>query len=425
MNVLIIALKDLKIAFRDRSALAMMLLAPFALTLAMGFAFGAFSEGGTVTLTNIPLQIVNNDEGDFGSRLVELFNSEELGDLLAPLVSESAQEARSAVDNDQAAAAVIIPPGFSESIMPSTVPTGFQSNRAADRHSSEIEVYANPTRPISVGVIRSVIDRFINIFWTGSAAGEITVAQMLRQGFLLPDQAQTVGLQIGMDSGQAAAQAAAQNSLINLAVEQSSPESQSGYDWKGYLVPSMAILFLMFTVAAGGRSILVERQAGTLPRLLISPSRTVNIIGGKALGIFFIGLAQMVILLAANSLLFRMAWSDIFALILLTIALVMAASGWGVLLAALSRTPAQASNAGTVIALVFAASSGNFVARENLPEWLRNASYISPNAWGLEGYSRLAAGGTLPEIAIQISALLLMAFLLLGVASIAFRRQYQ
>jgi ABC-2 type transport system permease protein len=423
MNVLIIAFKDLKIAFRDRSALIMMLLAPFALTLAMGFAFGAFSGGGTVTLKNIPVQIVNNDEGEFGSRLVELFNSEELGDLLAPQISENAQNARIAVDNDQAAATVIIPAGFSESIMPSTVLTSFQTNGAADRRTSIIEVYANPTRPVSVGVIRSVIDRFINIFSTGAAGGEVTITQLLQQGIIPMEQAQEVGIQIGMASGQAAAEAAGQNRLITLAVEESA--SQPGYDWKGYLVPSMAILFLMFTVAAGGRSILAERQAGTLPRLLVSPSRTANIIGGKAVGIFFTGLAQMVILLAANSLLFRMAWNDLLALIFLTITLVMAASGWGVLLAALSRTPAQASNAGMVIALVFGASSGNFVARENLPEWLRNASYVSPNAWGLEGYSRLASGGTLPDITLNLAALLFMAFILFGVASLAFRRQYQ
>jgi ABC-2 type transport system permease protein len=421
MNFLIIALKDLKIAFRDRSALIMMLLAPFTLTMAMGFAFGAFSEGGTVRLSNIPLQIVNNDEGEFGSRLVELFYSEELGDLLSPVTSESVYDARIAVDNDQAAAAVIIPAGFSESIMPSAFP----GDGAVDRRTSIIEVYANPTRPVSVGVIRSIIERFINIFSTGAAGGEVTVAQLLQQGIIPPEQANTAGIQIGMASGQSAAENAVQNRLITLAVEESALPSQSGYDWKGYLVPSMAILFLMFTVAAGGRSILAERQGGTLHRLLVSPSRAINIIGGKALGIFFTGLAQMVILLAANSLLFRMAWDDLFALFLLTIALVLAASGWGVLLAAFSRTPAQASNAGTVIALVFAASSGNFVARENLPEWLRNASYISPNAWGLEGYSRLAAGGTLPAITFHIAALLIMAVILFWVASLALQRQYK
>jgi ABC-2 type transport system permease protein len=419
MIILIIALKDLKIAFRDRSALIMMLLAPFALTLAMGFAFGAFSEGGTVSLSNIPLVIINYDEGEFGTRLMDLFNSEELGDLLAPVTSESAQDARNAVDNDQAAAAVIIPAGFSESILPSA----FLGDEAAGRQVSRIEVYANPTRPVSVGVIRSVIERFINIFSTGAAGGEVTVTQLLQQGIIPPEQAHTAGIQIGMASGQAAAEFTAQNRLITLSVEESA--SQSGYDWKGYLAPSMAVLFLMFTVAAGGRSILAERQGGTLSRLLVSPSRVVNIIGGKALGIFFIGLAQMAILLTANSLLLRMAWDDLVALFLLTIALVTAASGWGVLLAAISRTPAQASNTGTVIALVFAAASGNFVARENLPEWLRNASYISPNAWGLEGYSSLASGGTLHEITFHIAALLVMAFILFWVASLAFRRQFQ
>ena len=41
----LIALKDLKLSFRDRTALMLMLLAPFALTLGMGAVTGRFSGG--------------------------------------------------------------------------------------------------------------------------------------------------------------------------------------------------------------------------------------------------------------------------------------------------------------------------------------------------------------------------------------------
>lgn len=403
----------------------MMLVTPFALTLAMGFAFGGFGGGGTVTLSDIPVQIVNQDQGQLGARLVELFGSEELDSLILLQRANSELEARQAVDQDQAAAAVIIPPRFSESILPSALQHPDErtdSNR--ERRSAVIELYANPTRPVSVSVVRSIIDRFTNIFATGSVGGQVVVSQLLQHRIITPEQAQTAGAQIGLETGQAAAETTAENSLISLAVQTSSGQSQSGYDWRGHLVPSMAVLFLMFTVASGGRSILAERQGGTLPRLLTSPNRPVQIIGGKAAGIFLIGLSQMAILLLLNSLLFRMAWEDLLGLVLLTIVLVTAASGWGVLLAAYARTPAQASNAGTIIALVFAASAGNFVARQDLPEWLRNASLISPNAWGLEGYSILASGGTLSDLSTHLAALLLMAVVLFGVSSLAFRRQF-
>ncbi|MCK7526881.1 MAG: ABC transporter permease [Ignavibacteriales bacterium] len=50
-----------------------------------------------------------------------------------------------------------------------------------------------------------------------------------------------------------------------------------------YMAPGMALMFLMYTVSYGGRSILAERAQGTLPRLLVSPTSTAQMLGGKVL----------------------------------------------------------------------------------------------------------------------------------------------
>jgi len=42
-KLFLIGLKDLKLTFRDRAALVFMLLAPFLLTIGMGFVTGRFS----------------------------------------------------------------------------------------------------------------------------------------------------------------------------------------------------------------------------------------------------------------------------------------------------------------------------------------------------------------------------------------------
>ena len=44
-KLFLIAFKDFKLIFRDRAALILMLLAPFALTIGMGFVTGRFSGG--------------------------------------------------------------------------------------------------------------------------------------------------------------------------------------------------------------------------------------------------------------------------------------------------------------------------------------------------------------------------------------------
>jgi ABC-2 type transport system permease protein len=184
-------------------------------------------------------------------------------------------------------------------------------------------------------------------------------------------------------------------------------------------------MFLMFTVTTGGRSILAERQWGTLPRLLITPSTSSQVIGGKAAGIFLTGISQMTILIAAGFLLFRIQWGDWLAVASVVLALVLAATGWGMVLAAFARNAGEAGAAGNALALVFAAAAGNFIPRMNMPDWLQKASLITPNAWGLDAFALISAGRGLPEIAPYILGLLVMAAVLFTVSAVMFRRQYR
>ncbi len=406
-----IAWKDLLTMFRDPSALILLLATPFALTLAIAFAFGGLTGGGggDTGLADIPVVIVNHDTGALGAYLVQTFESEQLADLLAPTVGEDEAEARVAVDADQAAAVVVIPAGFSEHVMSAAAP-GLEQ--------SVIEVYANPTRPISVGIIRSIVDNFVGAVAAGSTAGQVTVSQLLTNGLISPQQATELGQEIGQRAGEAA-----DSHLIVL--ESETVEGEQGFNWLTYMSPSMAVLFLMFTVTAGGRSVLDERDEGTLPRMLTTPTSAIQVIGGKALGIYAKGLVQLAILMAAGRLLFGVSWGAPSAVAPLALALVGAATGWGMLLAAYARTPGQANSVGTALTLTFAAVAGNFMPRQVLPDWLKTVSYVSPNAWGMEAFIDLTAGGTLADVVMPIAALVLMAAILLGASVLAFRRQYR
>jgi ABC-2 type transport system permease protein len=73
-KLLLIGIKDLKLMFRDRAALIFMLLAPFLLTIGMGFATGRFS-GSSSGLSDIPVIIVNLDHEQLGNVLADTFSS--------------------------------------------------------------------------------------------------------------------------------------------------------------------------------------------------------------------------------------------------------------------------------------------------------------------------------------------------------------
>src|SRR5215207_10593418 len=114
-KLFLIGLKDLKLVFRDRAALTFMLLAPFLLTIGMGFVTGRFS-GSSSGLSDIPVIIVDLDNEQLGGALADVFSSEDLADLMEPTASSNPEAARRLIDKDQAAAAVIIPKGFTRSV---------------------------------------------------------------------------------------------------------------------------------------------------------------------------------------------------------------------------------------------------------------------------------------------------------------------
>jgi ABC-2 type transport system permease protein len=57
-----------------------------------------------------------------------------------------------------------------------------------------------------------------------------------------------------------------------------------------------------------------------------------------------------------------------------------------------------------------------------MPPLVQTLSKITPNAWGLDGFTTLALGGTLSSLMEPIMALLIMGTLLFGIAVALFSR---
>ncbi len=288
-KLFLIGFKDLKIAFRDKAALILMLLAPFLLTLGLGVVTGRFSGGSSSGISHIPVVLVNQDGKQLGNALVDAFQSKDLDELVDPSLSNDTTSAFSLVDENKAVAAIVIPAGFTESVIP---PQGQTSPGAA----VQLELYTNPTTPTSVGVIKTILDEFISQVEVGRVGGEVTVTQLVSSGRLQAQQAQAIGLTAGISQ----ANEAGQSQSITLNNVTTSGEAVK-FDVLALLAPSMALMFLMYTVSHGGRTLLTERNQGTLPRLLVSPTMPVQVLGGKMIGIFLTGVAQMLILILGTT----------------------------------------------------------------------------------------------------------------------------
>ena len=415
LKLFLIGLKDLKLVFRDRAALTFMLLAPFLLTIGMGFVTGRFS-GSSSGISDIPVVIVNLDQEQLGDALADVFSSEELADLMEPTASRFAdpEAARRLINENQAAAAVIIPEGFTRSIIPAEGTT-FNANYVQPE-PVKIEVYTNPSRPTSAGVVKAIVDEFVSRVEEGRTSGMTSILQLAAGGFITSANAETESRDLFQNVDET------ESTAITLKTNTQGAEAVE-FDILAYMAPGMALLFLMYTVSYGGRSILAERSQGTLPRLLVSPTSTTQVLGGKVLGIFFTGVAQVGILILASSIFFGVKWGNTFGLAVLILAAVFGATGWGVLITALARTPAQVGSIGSALMLIFGILGGSFINLEQMPPLVQTLSKITPNAWGLDGFTTLALGGTLPNLMEPITALLSMGALLFGVAVVLFNRQ--
>src|SRR5574339_814328 len=187
LKTFLIGIKDLKLIFRDRAALTFMLLAPFLLTVGMGFVTGRFS-GSSSGISDIPVVIVNLDQEQLGNALADTFSSEELADLMEPSASSDPDAARRLIDEDKASAAVIIPKGFTRSIIPAEGTVLDQNYTQPE--PVQIEVYTNPSRPTGAGVIKAIVDEFISRVEEGRTSGMTSIVQMMQAGLLNPNDAE-------------------------------------------------------------------------------------------------------------------------------------------------------------------------------------------------------------------------------------------
>ncbi len=418
LKLLLIGLKDVRLVFRDRAALILMLLAPFALTLGLGFVTGRFSGNTGSGLKDIPVVIVNQDQAQLGDALVDTFKSKDLSELVEPSLADSPEAAYRLIDADQAAAAVIIPDGFTESIIPSQeMIDRARQGEVLENTTVQLQIYTNPSRPTSAGVIKAIVDEFVSRVEEGRITGMTSMIGIPGIETLPSGQVEAMvkemfdGMEVEMDS----------NAAITLKTDEQGTAAVD-FDPLAYMAPGMALMFLMYTVSYGGRSLLAEKTQGTLPRLLVSPTTSTQILGGKVLGIFLTGFAQVGILILASVVFFRVQWGDPLGLVALIAAAVFGATGWGMLITALARSTGQVGAIGSAVMLIFGIMGGSFINLEQMPAFIRTLSGITPNAWGLDGFTTLALGGTLLDLGKPILALVVMGTVLFAVSTVIFGR---
>jgi len=188
-------------------------------------------------------------------------------------------------------------------------------------------------------------------------------------------------------------------------------------------VPGYTIYGVFWIVSLLTASVLQEKREGTFRRLLAAPLSRAVMLAGKLLPYYLINLIQIAIMLGASRWLFGLSLGrSPFALVTVSLAVAAAATGLGVLVAALVRTEAQAGGLTVLLLLTMSALGGCFVPRFIMPDWLRTLGLLMPHAWALDAYQDLLVRGYgLREVWPKVGALTAFAAAFFGLGVWRFR----
>jgi len=157
-----------------------------------------------------------------------------------------------------------------------------------------------------------------------------------------------------------------------------------------FLVPSYTVMFVFFIVSFMARSLIGERDAGTLGRLLIAPITRSGLMIGKTVPFVLMSLVQTMLLFLAGKLLFQMSWGDYpWMLLPVMVCTSLAATALGLLVATAVRTESQVTAYATFLVLTLAGLSGCLMPRSWQPELMQNVGLATPHAWALIAYDHL------------------------------------
>jgi ABC-2 type transport system permease protein len=166
----------------------------------------------------------------------------------------------------------------------------------------------------------------------------------------------------------------------------------------------MAVFFVFFTVEFGVRSLLEEREQGTLARLLVAPLEPAWVIAGKVAAGFLVGVVSMSALVLASSAFLNADWGDPVGVALMVLFGVAAAVALMALIATLAKSPQQAAGYASFVTVVLGLFGGTFFPISQA-SFLGTLTLLAPQAWMMRGFQDLAAGGTVADIAPSLIAL--------------------
>ena len=417
--------KDLLIFFGDRRSVILSFVVPIAIA---SFFGSIFSASDSSEPARIDVSVVDHDNSTISKSIVAGTRADK--NLKVSMPAEPA--ARDAVKRGKTAVAVIIPKGFGEASGKAFLGLGAQPALGLlydPSHRTELamvrgilvqHVMEAVSREMFGGAQgRSLVDQTLPQIESSSMdpAQKAALLQMLKsvQGFYTQQPATTTPA-TGQPSG---------GLTMPYTVREEAVTSASNVKYNGYAhsFGGMAVQFLLFAMANLGIEMLLERQRGLWKRLRSAPVSRLTLLGGKVVSGTLISLSTLWVCFAFAIVVFRVRiQGSLLGFIAVSIACALMAATFGLLVAAVGKTPASARAVTTLAVLMMVMLGGAWIPSFVFPAWLQQATKVVPVRWAVDGLDAMTWRGLGISSAIA-PTLVLLAFAAIfgGVAAARFR----
>lgn len=411
-SIVQIALQDLRIFFGNRGNLVGLLVIPITMTVILGI-FIPSGQGPS----RVRVDVVDHDRGPAAEDLLAVLRQANSSLVLCPMDNDPEDFCRLGEEPELDAERAVSRVQEGDSLVLIEIPIGFSQ---------------------SVQLLETTAVRYVSV---GGFSGPGYVQQAL-QAALTQINGSVVAARVGglvaedlgleTDFARGVYQRAADlwhaepitvqyQLTAEAAVDPTTTQDIGGF---GQSVPGMGSMMVLFTVL-GAMGILVgEKKQWTIQRLATMPITRAQLLGGKILGRFTLGILQYLVVFSVGIVAGISFGRDLLALALVMVAFTLASTALSFAIGSRLTSEQQAAGLANLLGLTLAPLGGAWWPLEVVPESMRVVGHISPIAWAMDGYTALMfRNGTLSDVTLSIAVLLGMAllFFVYGIRRFSYR----
>jgi ABC-2 type transport system permease protein len=377
MRVIDLALKDLLQVIRDWKSALFLVIMPIAFTFFFGLIYGGL---GGENDPRLPVGLVNHDRA--GTLSASLQNLLEVSDAIRPVLLEGDEvdKAADSVRDEDLAAAVITPAGFSE-----------QALAGEEVRLTIIVDQSTQAGQTAMNAVQAAMTRLLGTVQTAQISAEIYEAQQAFED----EEARRVYV----DEALALASEAWQQPPLIVAVEQSGATAGDEEEealWNPYAHASagMIVQFVVFGLNTSAMVLVLERKSRTLQRLLTTPITRTQVIAGHVLAMFAVVFLQQVLLVAVGQLAFGVDYMrEPLATLLVMVALALWVASLGLLIGAMAKGEDQVIMFSMLAMFVFSALGGAWFPLDITGKAFATIGHLMPTAWAMDGFENIIVRG--------------------------------